>query len=420
MDKKKLLWISDSPRFMHVGQSHVTREILNRLTDKFDITVGGYGDIAVTPPIAEVKFPIRNILRSKEVFDPVKRQAFIENGEMIPNLIKEIKPDYVVFSHDIWLFPNIHQMKKESPNTKFIGYITLDGDPPYIGWKPLFYSYDLLITPSHYSTNAIKDKWFDLDVTTVPYGVNQSLYRPPKQGKKLLKEAIFHATNNNPRIQTPVDMRDKFTGIFVGANSNRKNLTAIYWAWKEFEKGKNDVYFLMIAHHASPTIPTGSYPLETFTDTDTMQIITFPIEENSFAPMIAASDILLHPVLGEGFGLPVMEAMSCGTVPIAPNFSALTDFCNKDNSFILDWVPLGRGWGIAGSVPVQEDVLKKLEKAYEMWKKGTLYKKKGLKAIETAKKYTWEESANGIVKAIDYLEEKRKKLAGKLEVIRVI
>jgi glycosyltransferase involved in cell wall biosynthesis len=393
---------------------------LSRLQGIFDITVGGFADVAVPPHLAvNVNYPVKNLFRSKEIIDSNTKQVTNEFWEMIPNLINEVKPDYVIFSHDIWLFSNISQVRKQFPSTKFLGYITLDGDPPYIGWKQYFYSYDLLITPSEYSTNAIKDKWFDLDVVTVPYGVDKKLYKSPNQGKELLKEVVYHATNTQT-TQVPIDMRKKFCGIFAGANSNRKNLTAIYWAWKEFEKGKDDVFFLLIAHSASPTMQVGSYPLECFTDTETMHILTNPIEEKNFAPLVAACDILLHPVLGEGFGLTVLESMACGTVPLVPDFSSLKDFCNKDNSFILDWVPLGRGWGIAGSVPVQSHILSTLEEAYKLWKENKLFAGKGQEAIKTAAKYDWDNTAKGIIKALDYVDHKFNKLSGKVEVIRLI
>jgi hypothetical protein len=112
--------------------------------------------------------------------------------------------------------------------------------------------------------------------------------------------------------------------------------------------------------------------------------------------------------------------MACGTVPLVPDFSSLKDFCNKDNSFILDWVPLGRGWGIAGSVPVQSHILSTLEEAYKLWKENKLFAGKGQEAIKTAAKYDWDNTAKGIIKALDYVDHKFNKLSGKVEVIRLI
>jgi glycosyltransferase involved in cell wall biosynthesis len=419
-NKKKILWISDSPRFSHVGQSRVTRELTTRLATAFDVVIGGYADDAVTPPYVPCALPIRSLTRVRETFDHSNHQVVYENGDMIPKLITETKPDYVIFSHDIWLFPNVGAVRRSFPDTKFIGYITLDGDPPYVGWKNAFYGYDSIVTPSHYSKRVLQDKWFDLDVSVVPYGIDHGLFRPPRQGKMLLKESIYHATVDHPHLITSIDMRNKFTGIFAGHNSNRKNLTAIYWAWKEFEKNKSDVVFYMIAHHASPTLPIGSYPLETFTDLETMVIISQSIEDRTFASMLTASDVLLHPTLGEGFGLPVMESMACGTVPIVPKFSSLEDFCTEENSFLLDWVPLGGAYAVRRAVSVQDKIVEALEKAYSMWKENRLYEEKGKKGIETAKAYTWDACAMALGESIVRLEQKKSKLKGKVPVVRLM
>jgi glycosyltransferase involved in cell wall biosynthesis len=44
----------------------------------------------------------------------------------------------------------------------------------------------------------------------------------------------------------------------------------------------------------------------------------------------------LFPTRAEGYGLPILEFLSCSKPIITTNYSAQTEFCNKDNSYLVD------------------------------------------------------------------------------------
>jgi glycosyltransferase involved in cell wall biosynthesis len=54
-----------------------------------------------------------------------------------------------------------------------------------------------------------------------------------------------------------------------------------------------------------------------------------------------ACDCLVHPCRGEGFGLPVLEAMACGRPAIVTNWSGPRDFCDEHNAYLLNYELVG-------------------------------------------------------------------------------
>jgi glycosyltransferase involved in cell wall biosynthesis len=48
------------------------------------------------------------------------------------------------------------------------------------------------------------------------------------------------------------------------------------------------------------------------------------------------TDCGIFPARAEGWNLELLEMMACGKDVIATNYSAHTEFCNKDNCFLVD------------------------------------------------------------------------------------
>ena len=58
-------------------------------------------------------------------------------------------------------------------------------------------------------------------------------------------------------------------------------------------------------------------------------MITTPLSSEDYARMHRASDIYVSPSRGEGWGMPVAEAMSMGRPAIVTNWSGLADFVDE-------------------------------------------------------------------------------------------
>lgn len=64
---------------------------------------------------------------------------------------------------------------------------------------------------------------------------------------------------------------------------------------------------------------------------------TIPGLSNEEMPLLySAASVLLYPSLYEGFGLPILEAMACGTPVITSNIGAMAEIAGRNNAFLVD------------------------------------------------------------------------------------
>ncbi len=75
-----------------------------------------------------------------------------------------------------------------------------------------------------------------------------------------------------------------------------------------------------------------SYPL--FPD---VILIKDDMNERDLKSLYLQSDVLVAPSRGEGFGLPIAEAMFLGMPVITTNWGGQKDFCNNQNSWLIDY-----------------------------------------------------------------------------------
>lgn len=59
------------------------------------------------------------------------------------------------------------------------------------------------------------------------------------------------------------------------------------------------------------------------------------LTEEEMAGLYSACDCLAHPYRGEGFGLPIAEAMACGLPVIVTGYGAALDFCRDEHAFLI-------------------------------------------------------------------------------------
>lgn len=88
------------------------------------------------------------------------------------------------------------------------------------------------------------------------------------------------------------------------------------------------------------------------------------IPQELLAAVYTASDVLLCPSMGEGFGIPVVEAQACGTPVIVSNFSAQPELVG--DGWLVEgqpwWDGAQRSWLITPHVP---SIIEALESAYQ-------------------------------------------------------
>jgi glycosyltransferase involved in cell wall biosynthesis len=108
-----------------------------------------------------------------------------------------------------------------------------------------------------------------------------------------------------------------------------------------------------------------------------------PFPEDYLVDVYSSMDVLLNPAMGEGFGLPVLEAQACGVPAIVTDFTAMSEVCGAGWKVGYDrvWTPM-RAWQ---AWPDVEEVVESLEQCYTL--SGDDRRELGARAREHALRY---------------------------------
>jgi len=126
--------------------------------------------------------------------------------------------------------------------------------------------------------------------------------------------------------------------------------------------------------------------------------------QNDVANLISRADCGLFVSRAEGWNLELLEVMSMNKPVITTNYSAHTEFCDKDNAFLIDitetetafdgkWF-LGNGnWAKIGQVQIDQII----EYMRYVYKNNIRTNPNGVK---TGQKYSWQHSAEQLIQCI--------------------
>jgi glycosyltransferase involved in cell wall biosynthesis len=125
---------------------------------------------------------------------------------------------------------------------------------------------------------------------------------------------FFHPNANQSRYDLP----DKYV-LFLGSLEPRKNLPALLNAWNMISNYCENTWLIIagdtgqVFHHVQyPSLP------------ERTRFLGY-IPEAHLAGLYAGATLFVLPSLEEGFGLPALEAMSCGTPVLTSNAGALPE-----------------------------------------------------------------------------------------------
>lgn len=187
---------------------------------------------------------------------------------------------------------------------------------------------DLILTVSDYSKQQIS-QYFNLQTSRM---------RVINEGAR----SIFKVLPKNGAMQNALsrfDLKygDKFL-LYVGGISPHKNLSILIDAYKKVcsNSGNSDLKLVLVGDYkddpffsAYPSLKKQVIEL----DLEDKVIFTGFISDEDLALFYNAATLLVFPSLEEGFGLPAVEAMSCGTPVAASNCSSLPEVIGEAGRF---------------------------------------------------------------------------------------
>ncbi len=199
-----------------------------------------------------------------------------------------------------------------------------------------------------------------VEVTYLPYGVDCDVFKP---GDKL--EACR-------QLGLP---EDNFIIVTVAANKgypSRKAWPEILMAFKKFQTMHNNAT-LYLHTRLTPITEAGIHfgPLLTDLGIPKESIIAVPqdalavgVDNDDLAALYQAADVMLLPSMGEGFGLPIVEAQACGCPVVTQACSSMTELTINGIAIEVGqpfWVEgLNYWWGY----PSVERIVEALELLY--------------------------------------------------------
>lgn len=224
---------------------------------------------------------------------------------------------------------------------------------------------DKIITLSNYSKRKILEH-FNVPkgkIAVVPCGVS-NLFRP-LQDLKVLEQ-----------VKEQYDLRDKFL-LYVGGFDARKNIEVLIKAFDHYLRqtdrkdsrlvlvGAKNVYFPKLRELV---LSLGISDKVTFTGY---------VPNSDLVSLYNLAEALVYPSSHEGFGLPPLEAMACGTPVITSNISSLPEVVG--NAAIL----VNNPKSVAEITKAINLVLNDKVKRDEMIKLG----------LDRVKQFSWEKAA---------------------------
>ena len=158
--------------------------------------------------------------------------------------------------------------------------------------------------------------------------------------------------------------------LFVGVLSTRKNIVRLIEAWRDCRVP--DCHLVIAGGFGMPHVLAGTSSLSVSGNT----LLLGRIDDDDLPTLISAARVFVYPSLYEGFGLPPIEAMACGTPCLVTNTTALPEVAGDAALYIdpLDVSDIGRGL----SRILTDASLRKVLRA---------------KGLERAAKFTWHDTA---------------------------
>lgn len=160
-----------------------------------------------------------------------------------------------------------------------------------------------------------------------------SCFRPlPSDVARGLLKSLDHPTRLPPRqrVQIPADYL-----LCISDLHYSKNLTTLLPAYAELRRATRKRFPLVVAGHLSPAEVDHLQRLARYYDIAGDVIIAGRVSDEELTALYNCAMLTVHPSHHEGFGLPVVEAMRCGSPVITTTRSALPETAG-DAALLVD------------------------------------------------------------------------------------
>jgi glycosyltransferase involved in cell wall biosynthesis len=338
------------------GYGQQAEYLVERLV-RHGVKTGALSNYGLEGSIQELKFAGGKVAHFPKGFTQYSEDVIVQHHAHNRGR-DEDKPHAVITLYDTWVYQN-----PELDNLPIISWVPLDHVtlPHAVGqWlsKPN-------VTPVTMSPHGQRQlEAAGIESVYIPHGIDTKTYKP---------------TDKLAGVPTRdfMGIGDEFLIGMVAANkANRyyhrkayaENLAAVAVFMAEYP----DSYLYI---HADPSPALGGFNLGNLREVLGVKPDRFIFPEpanlrygyskQDMAALYTAFDVLLAPSYGEGFGIPTLEAQSCGSRAIASNWAASADLVAEDGWLVDGHVFWDDGQAAWWKVPDVSSVATALKLAYD-------------------------------------------------------
>ena len=210
------------------------------------------------------------------------------------------------------------------PDGRVVQFLHWEYGPPPQEWVRMHETAldEVWVASTHVRDGLVQGGMDPERLALVPLGVDPERFRPGLE---------------------PLDLGDRAPGVrllFVGGLIWRKGIDLLLEAYVRAFTRRDDVTLVLKDFGArGPYVPQEATELVRRLGADPgaprILHLTDALPEADMPRLYAACDALVHPYRGEGYGLPIAEAMACGLPAIVPDRGAARDFTEPDTAVLL-------------------------------------------------------------------------------------
>ncbi len=221
--------------------------------------------------------------------------------------------------------PNYHRLK----GSRKIALLVYESSRLPDKWvRSILRHIDLLVAPSRHNLKIFEQSGISRDkLALAPYGVNRSVFMPTEKKRN----------------------REKFVFLSVGTPHVRKGFDVLLSAYLRAFTADDPVKLVLKLPFDSNAERKKRFPWENGGTTKMVERMTYGFEDSpeievkigempdqELVKLYQDSDLYVMPSRSEGFGLAVLEAFAAGCPAAVSGWGGHMDFCNCNNSFIID------------------------------------------------------------------------------------
>ena len=241
-----------------------------------------------------------------------------ENVDMIATYADDFAADVVLSLYDIWALPKDTSQRFKQP---WIALTPIDGAPLN---EPQVWHLKAADYPVAYSKFGVAEmRKAGIQPDYIPHGIDCDVFSP---GDKMAARAelgfaedafVVSIVAANKGFPARKAWPEALAGFKAFHDRHPEALLYCHTTKEPFGSNGEGIYFDHLRRHLNIPDDALAFP-------DQNQL-ALGVADRLIAEVYRASDVMLLPSMGEGFGLPVVEAQACGCPVITQACSAMTE-----------------------------------------------------------------------------------------------